>query len=118
MNPLVALGLGAAGLLVLAGGRRRAGNATKVSPIESFPAGPKTPAGWRDHINKNGLDYAERCKEDGYVTEEDVSRCLAELLFPNHEWPPPGDASDWQKDAWSIIVQVARTSLGLDPAIP
>lgn len=66
-----------------------------------------------------------RAKSDGFdlamiqcrsqETVDDVLRCVAADLYPDASWPPPSNASRWQKETWRLLRRRVREALGLPP---
>lgn len=48
-------------------------------------------------------------------TVDDVLRCVASDLYPEAAWPPPDNASRWQKETWRLLERRVRDYLGLPP---
>lgn len=86
-----------------------------LAPKLLHVAAPK--ASYKTKIAKDGPTIARQChKFQGMKNIEDVARCVAADLFPVSGWPATGESESWERNAWYLIINVARSEFGLGPA--
>jgi hypothetical protein len=67
-------------------------------------------------VRSDGFDVAlQGCRSQ--ETVDDVLRCVAAELYPEASWPPPDNASAWQRETWRVLDERVREALGLPPKV-
>jgi hypothetical protein len=101
------------------------GNGNGVDPDVIFTAAVQSvddPS--RDFAGMISRNYAQNfnlCSQQFPGDLQGIVLCMANGIFPGYAWPPPpgphgqGYAPGWQKNAWSILGDRVRASLGLPP---
>jgi hypothetical protein len=120
MNTAVLLVLGGAAVLAASAGRNRRG--TKESDEGgregAVNARASKSTSWAAKIQNEGPAVADSCVASGLLAVEEVARCVAEELFPDHEWPAVEGSEYWRRRAWNMIIVTAREAMGMGPPIP